>query len=80
VLINGAPEVVQFASHTDEHLTEDPFVARLRPATLKSFSKGPREAQAPLADGLVADHDATSGGDQSDFTQDQPEAMIQPDA
>ena len=51
VLVDGPPQVVQFASDADEHLVEEPLVTGLRPASLESLGVGPSEAQAPRADG-----------------------------
>ena len=76
MLINGSPEVVQFASDAHEHLIEKPFVTGFRPAPLKGLGVGPSEAQAPLADGLVADHDASRCQDQLNFPQAQAEAVV----
>jgi hypothetical protein len=58
VLVDGPPEIMQLAADADEHLVQEPLVTGLRPASLESLVVGPSEAQAPLADGLVADHDA----------------------
>ena len=79
MLINSSPEIMQFASDANEHFIEKPFVTGLRPAPLKALSVGPSEAQAPLANGLVADHDTPRGQDQFDLSQAQAEAVIQPD-
>jgi hypothetical protein len=68
VLINRSPEVVQLASHADENLVQKPFVPGFRPAPLKGLGVGPSEAQAPLADGLLADHDASCRQDQFDLS------------
>src|SRR5687768_14185292 len=64
MLINRSPEVVQFASDADENLVEKPLVSGFRPALLKGLGVNPSEAQAPLADGLIADHDASRREDQ----------------
>jgi hypothetical protein len=79
MLINRSPEVVQFASDADEHLVQKPFVTGFWPLPLEGLGVGPSEAQAPLADGLVADHDASRREDQFDFAQAEAEAVIQPD-
>ena len=79
MLINGPPKIMQFAPDADKHLVQKPFVAGLRPPPLERLGIGSPEAQAPLADGLVADHDASRCEDQLDFTQTQAEAVIQPD-
>ena len=47
MLINGSPEVVQFASDAHEHLIQEPFVAGLWPPLLERFGIGSPEAQAP---------------------------------
>ena len=78
MLVNRSPEVVQLAANADKHLIEKPLVTGLRPALPEALCVGPSEAQAPLADGLVADHDAPSGQDQFDLPQAQAEAVIQP--
>jgi len=49
---------VQLASDANKHLIEKPFVPGFRPAPLEGLGVGASEAQAPLTDGLVADHDA----------------------
>jgi hypothetical protein len=59
VLINGPPEVVQFASDADKHLIQKLLVAGLRPPHLEAVGVSSSEAQAPFTDCLVADHDAS---------------------
>ena len=54
MLINGSPEVVQFASDAHEHLIQEPFVAGLWPPLLERLGIGSPEAQAPFADRLHA--------------------------
>ncbi len=66
MLINRSPEIMQFAANAHEHLVEKPFVTGFRPAPLERVGVGPSEAQAPLTDGLVADHDASRRQDQFD--------------
>jgi hypothetical protein len=68
VLINGPPEVVQFATDGDKYLIQELLVAGLRSTPLEALSVSASEAQAPLKDDLVADHDAASGQDQFDVT------------
>ena len=79
MLINGSPEIMQIAPNAHENFIQKPFVSWLRPAPLEAVGVGSSEAQAPRADGLVADHDATGRQDQLDFAQAQAEAVIQPD-
>ena len=79
MLINGSPEIVQFASDANEHFIQKPFVSGLRPPPLQGLGIGAPEAQAPFTDRLVADHDSSRGQDQFDFPQAQAEAVIQPD-
>jgi len=79
VLIDGPPEVMQLAADADEHFVQVPLVARLGPAPLQGVGEQPAEAQAPLADALVADHDPARDQDQLDVAQAQAEAVIQPD-
>ena len=55
-----------------------PLVARPRPAPLQLVREQATEAQAPLADRLVADHDPKGGEDRLDVAQAQAEAVIQP--
>src|SRR5689334_14514663 len=55
-----------------------PLVTGLRSAALQGRGEYPAEAQAPLADALVADHDAALGQDQFDIAQAQAEAVIEP--
>jgi hypothetical protein len=78
VLINGPPEVVQFASDADKDLIQEPYVAGLWPATLEGLGIDPSEAQAPFADGLIADHHTSRRKDQFDFTQAEAEAVVEP--
>jgi hypothetical protein len=79
MLINRSPEIMQFASDAHEHLVQKPFVSGLWPPPLQRLGIGAPEAQAPRADALVADHDASRREDQFDFPQAQTEAVIQPD-
>ena len=78
MLINGSPEVVQFASDANEHLVQKPFVTGLRPAPFECLGVGPPEAPTPLADSLVTDHDTSCREDQLDLSQAQAEAMVEP--
>jgi len=55
------------------------FVARPWPPPSQPIGEHSSEAQAPVTDALVADHDAAGGQDQFDVTQAQAEAVIQPD-
>ncbi len=80
MLINGLPEVVQFASDANEHFIQKPFVSGLRPPPLQRLGIGAPEAQTPRADGLIADYDASRREDQLDFPQAQTEAVVQPDS
>jgi hypothetical protein len=79
VLINGPPEVVQFASDADKHLIQKLLVAGLRPPHLEAVGVSSSEAQAPFTDCLVADHDASRRQDQLDFAQAEAEAVVKPD-
>jgi hypothetical protein len=79
VLINGPPEVVQFASDADKHLIEKPLVSGFRSAPLERVGVGAPKTQAPLADDLIADHDPSGREDQLDLSKAQAEAVIQPD-
>ncbi len=79
MLINGSPQIMEFASDTNEHFIQEPSVSGLRPPPLQRFGIGASEAQAPFTDSLVADHDASRREDQFDFPQAQTEAVIQPD-
>src|SRR3954466_2782178 len=79
MLINGLPEIMQFASDADKHFIQKPFVSGLWPAPLEAVGVGSAEAEAPFTDRLVADHDASRREDQFDFSQAQTEAVIQPD-
>jgi len=67
------------ATDADEHLVHEPFVARPWPAPSQRGGEHPTEAQAPVTDALVADHDAACGQDQFDVTPAEAEAVIQPD-
>jgi hypothetical protein len=75
VLVDRAPKIVLLAADADKDLVHVPPVARLRPAPLQHLGEDPAEAQAPLADALVADHDPTLGQDQLNITQAQTEAV-----
>jgi hypothetical protein len=79
MLIDRAPEVMQLAPDADEHLVHVPLIARTGPAALQFVGEHPTEAQAPIADAFVADHDAAGGEDQLNVAQAQAEAVIQPD-
>src|SRR3984893_16487601 len=79
VLVGGTPKIVLLAAATDENLVHVPLVARLWPAPLQRIGENPAEAQTPLADALVADHDPTRRQDQLNITQAQTEAVIEPD-
>jgi hypothetical protein len=63
VLVDRAPKIMQFASNADEHLIQMPFVVRPWPAPFQFVGQQPLEAQTPIADALVADHDAAGGQD-----------------
>jgi hypothetical protein len=78
MLINGSPEVVQFTPDADKHLIQEPPVAGLRPAPFEAVGAGSPEAQAPLTDSLLADHDASRRQNQLDFAQAEAEAMVEP--
>src|SRR3984893_6620235 len=72
VLVDRAPKIVLLAADSDEHLV-------LWPAPLQRIGEDPAEAQAPLADALVADDDPTRRQDQLNISQAQAEAVIEPD-
>ncbi len=46
---------------------EVPLVAGPRPSSFQFVGEQPAEAQAPLADGIVADYDTTGGEDGLDI-------------
>src|SRR3954452_23545236 len=79
-LIDRAPEVMQLAPDADEDLIHVPFIAGTGTAPLELVGEQPAETQAPLADALIANHDATGGQDQLVITQAEAEAVIQPDS
>ena len=79
VLVDRAPKIVLLAADPDEHLVHVPLVAGLWPAPLQRIGEDPAEAQAPLADALVADDDPTRRQDQLNISQAQAEAVIEPD-
>jgi hypothetical protein len=79
ILIDGAPEIVQFAATADEHLVHEPLITRSWPAPLQRIDEQTAEADAPVAAAFVADHHTTRSQDQLDIAQAQAEAMIQPD-
>jgi len=47
VLIDGTPETMLFAADADEHLVQEPFVARLGPAPLEGIGELATEARSP---------------------------------
>jgi hypothetical protein len=55
VLIDGPPEIVQFAANPHEHLIEKLFVPGPRPAPLEALGISSPDAQTPFTDGLVVD-------------------------
>jgi hypothetical protein len=61
MLINGSPQPVAFAADLQRHLVQMPLVASSRSVSTQPCSEGGAEFGAPLADGLVADDDATLG-------------------
>jgi hypothetical protein len=77
VLINGPPEVVQFASDADKHLIQKLLVAGLRPPHLEAVGVSSSEAQAPFTACLIADHNTPRREDQLDLSKAQTEAVIQ---
>src|SRR5690348_5030030 len=79
VLVDRAPQIVLLAADPDEHLVHVPLVSGLWPAPLQRIGEDPAEAQAPLADALVADDDPTRRQDQLNISQAQAEAVIEPD-
>src|SRR3984893_12143854 len=79
VLVDRAPKIVLLAADPDEHLVHVPLVAGLWPAPLQRIGEDPTEAQAPLADPLVANDDPTRRQDQLNISQAQAEAVIEPD-
>src|ERR1700745_30189 len=78
-LIDRAPKIVLLAADPDEHLVHVPLVAGLGPPPLQRIGEDPAEAQAPLADALVADDDSTRRQDQLNIPLAQAEAVIEPD-
>ena len=65
ILIDGAPEITQFASDPEENLVEMPLVARTWPSPTKLPGKGCTELQAPSADALLGDNHAALGQEQA---------------
>jgi hypothetical protein len=78
VLIDRPPKVMLLAANADEYLIHVSFVARPWPTPLQSIGKQPAEAQSPLANSLVADHDTSGRQDQLNIPQAQAQAVIQP--
>jgi hypothetical protein len=78
VLINGSPEIMQFALNGHEHFIQKPFVSGLRPPPLQGPGVGSSEAQALLADRLVADNDAACCQNQIDSPQAEAESVVKP--
>ena len=64
VLVDRTPKIVLLAADADEHLVQVPLVAGLWPSLPQHIGEDPAEAQAPLADALVADDDPTRRQDQ----------------
>lgn len=78
VLVDRAPQIMLLVADADEHLVQEPLVARLGPAALERVGEVPAEAQAPLPDRLVADLDAARRQDQLYLPHAQAEAVVQP--
>jgi hypothetical protein len=80
VLIDGAPEVMQFASDAKENLVEVPLVARPRSSPTKLPDKGHTEPQAPSADAFIGDNYAALDQEQLDVAKAQTEHVVEPDS
>src|SRR6266849_9334571 len=61
MLIHGSPQPVAFAADLQRHLVQMPLVADAYSSSTQPCSERGAEFGAPLADGLVADEDATVG-------------------
>src|SRR5579859_3993600 len=73
VLIHRAPQIVQHAADTDEHLIKMPGVAGLRSSPTQPRGEVRTELQAPVPDALMGHHDAAFGPDQLDVAQAETE-------
>jgi hypothetical protein len=78
MLINGSPQPVAFAADLQRHLVQMPLVAGAYSSSTQPCSEGGAECGAPLADGLMADDDATLGEQILNVAEAEVEAEVQP--
>src|SRR6266542_6410711 len=78
MLIHGSPQPVAFAADLQRHLVQMRLVAGAYSSSTQPGSEGGAEFGAPLADGLVADDDATLGEQILNVAEAEVEAEIQP--
>ena len=78
VLIDGSPQPVAFATDLQRYLVQMPLVASSPSSSTQLRRKCGPEFGAPLADGLVTDHDATLGEQILHVAETEMEAEVQP--
>jgi hypothetical protein len=78
VLVNGSPQPVASAAYLERHLVQMPLVAGSRSAPTQPPRIRGAELGAPLADGLVANADATLGEQILNVTETEVETKVQP--
>jgi hypothetical protein len=78
MLINCAPQIVQFAVDFKKHLVEVPFITGLGTSTTELVGILLAKLLASLADGLVGHYDASGGHQLFDITIAEREAEVQP--
>ena len=78
VLVNGPPQVVQFAPDRDEHFIKEPSVAKPTPALLQLARIFWPKSVAPLSDRFVGNLDPTFRQEIFDVTVAEAEAVVQP--
>jgi hypothetical protein len=79
VLVYRAPEIEELAVDLQVHLIHVPSITRLRATLAQLGCESRAEAEAPPADALVADHQASLGEKQLNVLRAQAEEVIKPD-
>ncbi len=79
VLVNGSPQPVAFAADPQRHLIQMLLVAGAYSSPPQPCGEGGAEFGAPLADGLVADDDATLAEQILHVAEAEVKAEVQPD-
>ena len=78
MLIHGSPQPVAFGADLQRHLVQMPLVASAYSSSTQPCSERGAEFGAPLADGLVADDDATLGEQILNVAETDVKAEVQP--